>query len=259
MLMFLVVMDMVKPAETMLHTLPGQLVCLVACKASYWPVIERLNWYIRQCIEYDRGLCRKHNSPVPRPVLSDFMFCRSAFVYAVESLGAPVTLGSLRVGMRRWKDSNACDIKTLLKASVPFAITKGLEYNEKRKLPSMLVLDYAAHECAILGNSKLLFECLKNATAANIHLSVIVWYAMAAHHGEDYANKWNIPPLRYRRRGFNRAILETVMHDDAVTMEKLFLSYEVNFEFDIDKNLVYRKATEYKADACLKLMKRYDY
>jgi hypothetical protein len=64
-------------------------------------------------------------------------------------------------------------------------------------------------------------------------------------------------------RGFNRAILETVLHNDAVTMEELFRSYDVDFANDVNKDTVYRFAsgTERlrKADACLKIMKRYNY
>lgn len=274
MLINLVVMDMVESAKAMLHTLPGHIVCLIACKASYWPVIQRLNWYIRQCIEYDRRLCRKHNRPVPRPVLSDFMFCRSAFVYAVASLDAPVTLESLRVGMRRWKDAGACDLQTLLKASVwrPSAIgTLRRSIMRHTDWLSPQAFEYAAHECAILGNRELLCECVKSAAAANIRLSRVVWYAIAAHQGGDYADglqgmvgaELRTAEFMAPHRGFNRAILETVLHDDAVTMEELFRSYDVNFANDVNKDTVYRFAsgTERlrKADACLKIMKRYNY
>ena len=86
---------------------------------------------------------------------------------------------------------------------------------------------------------------------------------MVAHHGVDYA--YDLQAIisfcrpHDRALGFNQAILEAVKHGDAVTLETLFKTYDVDFEWDISKDYVYRKAAELKADACLEVMKRYNY
>ena len=261
----------------MLHTLPDQLVCLVVCKASYWPAIQRVNRYIRECIEYERGLCARHGKHVPRPVLSDFMFCKKVFQYAVGSLGAHVTLASLRVGMRRWKDSGACDLHTLFKACTPFAISTAY-YSLGRgtnNFHELLLHLYAAYECGVAGNRELMLECARSAAANNICLDNVIWYAFVAHHGVDYAKglqctvSHDLPLLRFRTPAFNSALFHAVWHNDAVTLQTLFEkqtlfeTYDVNHwsspGWDMSKDLVRRRAVESKADACLEVMKRYNY